>query len=137
MALEAMADGGDKTACFDGPLTETKNGTVLMDPRAIIRTLLEGLEANRPVADLASAFHNTLALMLADCVRTVSERTGLRRVVLSGGCFVNRLLLTRLHTLLREEAMEVYIHHQVPPGDGGVSLGQAVAAAARLSRGFL
>ena len=56
---------------------------------------------------------------------------GLKRVLLSGGSFANRLLLTQLWTLLRERGLDVYIHHRVPPGDGGLALGQACCAAAR------
>ena len=77
--------------------------------------------------------HRALALaaMLAEGTARAAREAGLGRVVLSGGCFANRLLLTRLWTLLRERGLDVYIHHRVPPGDGGLALGQACCAAAR------
>jgi hydrogenase maturation protein HypF len=51
-------------------------------------------------------------------------------VCLSGGTFQNHLLLTRTLPLLRSAGLEVYLHAQIPPNDGGVALGQAMVAAA-------
>ena len=50
-------------------------------------------------------------------------------VVLTGGCFQNALLAERTHEALLDE-FHVFLHHRVPPGDGGVALGQAFVAAA-------
>jgi len=107
-----------------------------MDARPLVRSLLDRIAEGRSDAVLAGSFHETLAEMLAAGVHRAAEETSLNRVVLSGGCFVNRLLLGRLWNLLRRGGREVYIHRKVPPGDGGVALGQAVVAAVRWERGI-
>ena len=57
---------------------------------------------------------------------------GEHTVALSGGCYQNRLLTERCLDTLRAEGFEVLLHRQVPPNDGGISLGQITVAAARL-----
>jgi hydrogenase maturation protein HypF len=59
------------------------------------------------------------------------------RVALTGGCFANRLLLARTSDMLQDAGVAVHVHRHVPTGDGGIALGQAVSAAARLSRGSI
>ena len=73
--------------------------------------------------------------MLATACSEVRNLTGLQTVALSGGVFQNRLLLEQLMARLDEMAFRVYINQRVPPNDGGLSLGQAAVAAARLQRG--
>jgi len=86
------------------------------------------VERNAKPESMARRFHNTLAEMI---VRVAAENVALP-VVLSGGCFQNRLL-TEL-TIARLEAVgaKVYWHQRVPPNDGGIALGQVVAAARQL-----
>ena len=57
----------------------------------------------------------------------ISEESGIRTAALTGGCFQNRLLLSLVQDSLTERGMEVLIHHLVPPNDGGIALGQALA----------
>ena len=137
MTLEAAAAACRKVEPLGWALGEGADGAVEMDVRPMIRELVEGVQACRPPSELARAFHEAVAAMLAACVNRAAARTGLNRVMLSGGCFANRLLLSRLWDLLRVAGREVYIHRLVPPGDGGIALGQAVVAAARLDRGTL
>jgi hydrogenase maturation protein HypF len=75
--------------------------------------------------------------MLADAAARAANLSGLGRVVLSGGCFANRLLLARISDMLHRSGVAVHVHRHVPTGDGGIALGQAVSAAARLSRGMI
>jgi hydrogenase maturation protein HypF len=59
----------------------------------------------------------------------------LNRVVLSGGCFQNATLLRGIIRTLGDQNFEVFAHEQVPTNDGGIALGQAVAAAAMVYKG--
>jgi hydrogenase maturation protein HypF len=83
-----------------------------------------------PVSAVAARIHNTLAAASVDLVRAAARGTGRLPVVLSGGCFQNARLATSILRGLEPE-FEVHLHERVPPGDGGVALGQAVVAAAK------
>jgi hydrogenase maturation protein HypF len=103
---------------------------------ALVRSLVEDLRRGTGVPVLAARFHNALA----DAVVTVCERLrdehGLGTVALSGGVFQNGLLLTRCLDGLEGSGFRVLTHRQVPPNDGGISLGQVAVAAARLRVGL-
>ena len=138
MALEAVAARCAPCDPLEYSITGGDDGRPMqLDAAPTVRALVQGARSGRPAPELARAFHETVAAMLAECAARTARRTGLRRTVLSGGCFANRILLERLSQRLRAGGHEVFVHRQVPTGDGGVSLGQAVAAAERLSRGIL
>jgi hydrogenase maturation protein HypF len=80
---------------------------------------------------VAARFHDTVAQMLAAAARRACEQHGVTKVALSGGCFANRRLLARLVELLESAGRQVLYHRHIPPGDGGIALGQAFAAAWR------
>ncbi len=84
---------------------------------------------------IAARFHSTLAVMIAEVCRELRGREPLNKVCLSGGTFQNMFLLERTLTALADIAFEVYLHEKVPPNDGGISLGQAMIANARVKRG--
>lgn len=130
IALQSAAETCDSAEPMEWILNE-HNGLLEMDPLPMIRQLLAAAAAG-PVEKLARAFHESVAAMLADCTVRTCEATGRRRVVLSGGCFMNRLLRNRITELLEQNGLGVYIHRRVSTGDGGIALGQAVSAAARL-----
>jgi hydrogenase maturation protein HypF len=97
--------------------------------RAIVQEILQGT----PVPRIAGRFHRTIAELFAATCRQVRAQTGLNKVALSGGVFQNRLLLEQVGAILEIDDFRVYINRRVPPNDGGLSLGQAAIAAARLS----
>jgi hydrogenase maturation protein HypF len=99
----------------------------------LIGALAEDLGRGRSVPEAAALFHNGLADALWRACLSVRDATGLRTAALSGGSFQNVLLLRRLQRRLMESGLEVLVHHRVPPNDGGISLGQAVVANARLA----
>ena len=74
--------------------------------------------------EISVKFHHALA----EAMVAVAQRVGEERVALSGGCFQNRYLTERSVRRLREEGFRPYWHQRVPPNDGGIALGQVVAA---------
>jgi hydrogenase maturation protein HypF len=97
--------------------------STVLDWEPMVRALLE-----RPVRSKARAsarFHNTLVEMAV----AIATRTEVEKVVLTGGCFQNRYLTERMVAHLRAEGFRPYWHQRVPPNDGGIALGQVVAAA--------
>ena len=96
----------------------------------LISTVLNDLLRGCPQFTVGMRFHNTVSAMAVDVSLKIRESTGLNTVALSGGCFQNRLLLTRVVNRLESCGFKVLVHSQVPCNDGGISLGQAVIASA-------
>lgn len=94
----------------------------------LVRKLIEEKLKGTQAGCLAFLFHEALASMIAEGLKDGSERLGLHRAVLTGGVYQNTLLLEMTEEKLLVAGMEVYTHHLVPPNDGGISLGQALAA---------
>ncbi|HQR67221.1 MAG TPA: carbamoyltransferase HypF [Thermoanaerobaculia bacterium] len=104
---------------------------LVLDWSPLVSGLLAERAADVPIERLSARFHNALAAAIA----AVARRVGCPRVALTGGCFQNRLLTERAAAALRREGFEVLLHREVPPNDGGICLGQAAVAAARLAAG--
>jgi len=92
---------------------------------AIAHDVAAGLEASL----IARGFHDCLIRMMAALSVRLCDSESLDRVVLSGGVFNNRYISEKLSVILHRAGLRVYAHRLVPPGDGGISLGQAVVAA--------
>ncbi|MGB9445404.1 MAG: carbamoyltransferase HypF [Candidatus Acidiferrum sp.] len=101
---------------------------------SLFQALLEDLRRQERMADISRRFHAGLAAVFVELAEKVREQTQLNRVCLSGGCFQNVLLFRLMLDGLREKGFEVYFHSEVPAGDGGISLGQAVVAARRVQK---
>jgi hydrogenase maturation protein HypF len=86
---------------------------------------LVDLQAGVPAAQISAAFHDGLAIAIAD----VAVRAGQRTVALTGGCFQNARLTESAVAALRAAGLDAVWHRRVPPNDGGLALGQAVWAA--------
>ncbi|HVS44896.1 MAG TPA: carbamoyltransferase HypF [Candidatus Dormibacteraeota bacterium] len=130
MRLEALATGIDPASARAYPVA-MEGEPLRVDTLGLIRALVADRLAGVPAALLAARFHESLAQAVAGACRRLAGRTGLRRVALSGGVFQNALLLERSVSLLQESGFEVYANRTVPANDGGISLGQALVAAAR------
>jgi hydrogenase maturation protein HypF len=100
--------------------------------KSVIEALIRDVESAVPVSKISSKFHNGLAQCVLEVCLKIRAETGIDEVALSGGVWQNITLLRRTLSLLKEEGFRVYIHREVPTNDGGLSLGQAVIAAARL-----
>lgn len=119
-------DGHD--AAYPLSLVEEAGGWVI-DTRALFEALVRDLQRDVPAGAVSRRFHNGLVETFARLAGLLRERTGLDRVCLSGGTFQNVYLLERLEQRLKADRFGVFTHSEVPPGDGGLSLGQALVAA--------
>ena len=101
---------------------------LVVDPAGTVRAAAEDVRHGLPAATVAGRFHNTVARMVSAVADRLRRRRGLRKIVLTGGVFQNTLLLRKTAGALEAAGFEVFTHHEVPPNDGGLSLGQAVVA---------
>lgn len=114
-------------------LTRERERTVI-DLAPFIRALLRAKAGGCTTGSLARLFHTTLAQAWDAAIAMAVEQTRITTVGLSGGVFCNQRLSEELTGLLEKRGLRVLRHHLVPPGDGGLSLGQAVVACARMER---
>jgi hydrogenase maturation protein HypF len=96
----------------------------------LVRAAAADLAAGLAPGVIAARFHHGVAQLIEDGCRAARDRSGLDTVALSGGVFQNLLLLGETVARLEAAGFRVLTHNQVPCNDGGISLGQAVVAAA-------
>ena len=128
--LEAVADPLERGA-YPLPVVEAPEG-LLLDGRPTVTTVLTDVEDGASPATVAARFHNSVAAATAEACAALAASHGLETVVLSGGVFQNRLLIERTVPALEAAGLRALVPELLPPGDGGISYGQAAVAAARL-----
>jgi hydrogenase maturation protein HypF len=130
MALEHALDGsvGDERYPFG---FADAGGLWVLDWGPLILAVCRDVEQATSAALVSLRFHNALAEAIVSFARAARER----RVVLAGGCFQNRYLTERAVLRLRQEGFEPFWSKNVPPNDGGISVGQIVAGARTLQGG--
>lgn len=106
----------------------------VLNSRPLFEALLEGIRTGVPAGKLALDFHVTIARSSARIAREICAREGLDTVALSGGVFMNRLLLQLLTRELKSMGLTVLVPHAVPVNDGCIAYGQAAIARARLAQ---
>lgn len=106
----------------------------LLDQEALFEALLEGIRAGAPAGQLALDFHVTIARASARIANEICAREGLDTVALSGGVFMNRLLLQLLTRELKSMGLTVLVPNSVPVNDGCIAYGQAAIARAHLAQ---
>lgn len=112
------------------PLSLTrKNAGWIISTKPLLEAIIGDLLNGVPTGVISLRFHNGLVEVFTQLAMLLRERTGTKRVCLSGGTFQNVYLLERLQSRLLSNGFEVFTHSQVPAGDGGLSLGQALVAA--------
>jgi hydrogenase maturation protein HypF len=104
---------------------DAKDGMLIVDWQPLIQAILEDIAKGASIACISAAFHNTLAETIVEVARRVGEPT----IALSGGCFQNRYLTEQTVRRLRDAGFSPQWHQRVPPNDGGIALGQILAAA--------
>ncbi|MBL8895207.1 MAG: carbamoyltransferase HypF, partial [Rhizobiales bacterium] len=115
-------------------------GLPYIEPKSVWNAILGDLVLDTPVGIISARFHLGLARAIAAMVVKLADRDAeaggrFDTVALTGGCFHNQELLAEVMRLLAQQEFNVLTHAQVPAGDGGLALGQAAIAAARLMGG--
>ena len=128
MVADATVERAYPYAIADGDVAQ-------LDMRPMIEAIMDDLARGIAAKEISAAFHNTLAAAIVEVCRRIRAAESLNRVCLSGGTFQNVFLLQRAVNALRSDGFEVFLHALVPPNDGGIALGQAVIANARLAAG--
>jgi hydrogenase maturation protein HypF len=118
-----MLVAADETAAYEFAFDGDE-----IDAAPLMAAVVDDLRRDTAIEKIAARFHNGVAEMVRKTCELMRERSGSRRVVLSGGVWQNQVLLARTLALLRECDFDVYIHRQVPTNDGGIALGQLAVA---------
>ena len=143
LRLEAAAWEGMRATAFEragpytlpiGPASETTGSgqselPLQINWQPLLIALLADRDRGVPVPAIALAFHQALAGLLVALAETFSDTPGERRLLLAGGCFQNRLLLQLAATALQQAGIEALWPQRIPCNDGGLALGQLLAAA--------
>jgi hydrogenase maturation protein HypF len=126
--LEQLIEPGTRAAPLPWEL-HREEAPLRVDARPMVRELA-GLmaRAKAKAAELSLRFHCTVVEMVLGTCQEIARRTGLRRVVLSGGVWQNEWLLRGACETLEQSGFQVHVHRLVPASDGGVALGQAAVA---------
>jgi hydrogenase maturation protein HypF len=128
MELEMLAED-HSDAIYD--IQWTAQVPIKILPQTIIHGVVQDIQNSMSPAEISAKFHQTLIVLFSEICAAIRSRYDLNRVVLSGGCFQNSLLLRGLIGRLEGRHFEVFAHRQVPANDGGIALGQAIIAASK------
>ncbi|MEW6623486.1 MAG: carbamoyltransferase HypF [Bacillota bacterium] len=128
MEMEALADKWPKPAIHENhyriTIQHKAGSTFELDTTPLWDELIYDMETETPRGKIAYKFHQGFAAAVKEGILCMSKVTGLKRVVLSGGVFQNRLLVELLLEMLKTDGIEVFLQKQVPANDGGLALGQ-------------
>jgi len=106
----------------------------IINLNGIISNILIDINHAIHTAIIATKFHNAIANLILVLCKQIENENNLHHVALSGGVWQNQYLLRKTYQILTEEGFSVLIHHNIPPNDGGISLGQAVIANKHFSK---
>lgn len=123
MELEFAADGVQTDDRYNIDINN-HNRPYILNWEPMIRHIIDDLNDEVSIGTISAKFHNALSESIVSIAQLASEEN----VILSGGCFQNKIITERTVLRLREEGFQPYWHRRVPPNDGGIALGQIVAA---------
>ncbi|PZS22571.1 MAG: carbamoyltransferase HypF [Acidimicrobiales bacterium] len=128
--LEALASSVSKDETPAYPVDRGwTDGRLVLDPRPLVASVVTELERGVPPSGVAAGFHRGLAEGAVSVAVELASLHGLDTVALSGGVFQNARLSSLMESGLRARGLDVLVHQDVPPNDGGISVGQAAIAA--------
>jgi hydrogenase maturation protein HypF len=126
MALEFAFEGIETDEAYPLPLIISSPSAIL-DWSPLVEKVLYDVAQDVPVGMISVKFHNALS----DAIVAVARYANTEKVALTGGCFQNKYLTECAVTRLQAAGFRPYWHQRVPPNDGGIALGQLVAASQR------
>ncbi len=129
MALENLAAEAFSSQQTYQHAFSRENGLISSKP--LWHAMLTDLAARLAAPVIAARFHHSVIEMIVSVVKALRDEHDIHQVVLSGGVFQNQLLLTEVSEQLSAKRFHVMMAHQFPLNDGGISLGQAMIAAAK------
>jgi hydrogenase maturation protein HypF len=142
MELEFLLDGIETDEAYELPIVDwqipiekqvsrvnksaigNRQSAIVLDWSSMIEAIQSDVKSGVATGVISAKFHNALA----EGIVAVARSAGQERVALTGGCFQNRYLTERAVRRLEAEGFRPYWHQRVPPNDGGIALGQVVAA---------
>jgi hydrogenase maturation protein HypF len=127
IALEMAAADGGSVAPYPF-FIQKADGVSQVRLGALLRGVVTDAANGVGIPEIALRFHHTVAAVIRDVSLLLSRQTGIKTVVLSGGCFQNKLLTDLAAALLAASGLACVTHRQVPCNDGGIALGQAAVA---------
>ncbi|MDO9566464.1 MAG: carbamoyltransferase HypF [Candidatus Desulfaltia sp.] len=130
MELEMMSDEKTK-GVYNFEWTSGETHRIFLQP--IISGVVNDMKMGVSPSTISGKFHNTIIALFSELCEVIRKENGLNRVALSGGVFQNTIILSGLIKELKQRDFQVITHSLVPTNDGGISLGQAMIAAAACS----
>lgn len=130
MRLENIMDLGEK-----GHYNFNYEGTI--DPGPVIHAILHDLESGLPIPKISARFHRSVVEIILQIAEKLRMETGINKVVLSGGTFQNRFILSESEKRLLSVNFQVFTQQKFPSNDGGIALGQLMIAAKRRESGAM
>ncbi|MFH1855642.1 MAG: hypothetical protein ABH836_00245 [Candidatus Omnitrophota bacterium] len=109
--------------CYGYEITENKISVLPM-----IRQIVEDLSGGMKTGVISAKFHNTIGEIVFETVRGISNVSGIKKIVVSGGCFQNNYLMNYIEKRFLDSGLELFKHNKYSTTDLGVSVGQAVIA---------
>ncbi|ACI59556.1 (NiFe) hydrogenase maturation protein HypF (plasmid) [Rhizobium leguminosarum bv. trifolii WSM2304] len=125
--LEALAGRGGfrRDACLPVVLRSDSQGRILVDTHALMAEIAQlAVLPVKSLQEISHRFHATVVLSICEVCGRLRDRFGISNVVLSGGVFLNRFILSQTTDELARRGFDVFSHRQLSPGDGGISYGQ-------------
>ncbi len=129
MKLEAAARGG-RDMGYTPPLNMV-DGRLIVDTPSLISWLIESIEEGIPIRDLAITALRGLGRALGEAAAKAASTAG-RAILLSGGASVNTYIVQGVREAANAQGLRVELQRRLPPGDGGVAVGQIMVGAAKM-----
>jgi len=112
---------------------EERENQIIVSTEDLIRKIIELKDKKIPIPEIALSFHRAIIEASFKVVERIKEKSGIKKVILNGGAFQNRILLKGLWEKLEKADFEVFLPQKTPLNDGGIALGQIIIGRENLS----